>query len=196
MIVVVNIGGANLASITNALDRLGKKWQLTADPDLISRSPHVILPGVGAAGKSMERLRAGGLPDCIRELKNPTLGICLGMQLLFTDSKEGNARCLDIIPGSVAPLVRKKDLTIPHMGWNSVRATENPTRLLMNIPDGSYFYFVHSYRAPDGPWVRGVTEHGDEFPSIVESDNFFGTQFHPERSAEAGEQLIRNFLRL
>lgn len=196
MIVVVDTGGANLASLLNALERLGKKALLTVDPDLIAKAEKVFLPGVGAAQHAMDRLLKLELVESLKKLKNPVLGLCLGMQLLFTSSEEGDTTCLGIFPDSVTRFPKRDGFPVPHMGWNRVSSTEDKTPLLKGIPDGNYFYFVHSYRAPDSPWVRGITEYGETFPSIVERENVFGVQFHPERSADAGEKLLQNFLSL
>lgn len=196
MIAVVNTGGANLASVTNALDRLQLSWELTADQTKIQQADRVILPGVGAAKDSMDRLVAAELPQVLRGLQRPTLGICLGMHLLFDDSTEGDAKCLGIIPGTVEPITRRPGITIPHMGWNAIERAADDTPLLDGIPNGSYFYFVHSYRAPVGEHVCAVADHGEPIPCVVARNNFFGTQFHPERSAEAGARLLENFATL
>ena len=196
MIAVVNTGGANLASILFALERLGKKGILTSDPHTISLADFVILPGVGAAALAMEQLQKAELVECLQKRTGPTLGICLGMQLLFTESEEGNAKCLGVLPGVVRSLKIKPTQTIPHMGWNRVVSAKNNSKLLHSIPDGTHFYFIHSYRTPEGVWVTSRTNYGEEFPATLEKENFFGTQFHPERSGEAGAKVLENFLTL
>jgi glutamine amidotransferase len=196
MIVIVNTGGANLASVHFAFDRLSLKTKVTADPELIHKASLVIFPGVGAALDSMERLKKLELIECIRSLKQPTLGICLGMQLLFEDSEEGPTSCLGLIPGQVSKIPYAPEYRIPHMGWNRIFKTNEPCTLLENIPDGSFFYFVHSYRAPLGPWVKAVTHHSVEVPAVVQKDNYIGVQFHPERSADMGSRIIKNFVEL
>ncbi|MFH1725431.1 MAG: imidazole glycerol phosphate synthase subunit HisH [Elusimicrobiota bacterium] len=195
MIAIIDAGGANFASITNALERLGTPGRLTKDPEVIGRADHVILPGVGAAADSMRRLRETGLVEVIRRLQRPLLGICLGMQLLFARSEEGETHCLGVLPGCVRRMEGGPGLSIPHMGWNRVRRTGS-SFLLSGVPDESHFYFAHSYQAPEGPWVRGTARHGRAFPAVVESGNFFGVQFHPERSADAGATILRTFLTL
>jgi len=192
MIAVVDTGGANIASIVNALERLERKGMLTGDPEVIRTASHVILPGVGAADDAMKRVQASELTQCLKELKQPTLGICLGMQLLFEKSEEGDVDCLGILPGRVGRLTPNQTLPVPHMGWNLVETKSGP--LYAGLPIESYFYFVHSFVAPEGSWVSGRFEYGGKFTASVEKGNFFGVQFHPERSSFAGHQLLRNFL--
>lgn len=192
MIAVVDTGGANLASVMNALERLEKKSVLTQDPETIRTASHVILPGVGAAADAMNRIESAGLVDCLRALKQPTLGICLGMQILFARSDEGDVPCLGIIPGTVKLLEPARALPIPHMGWNNIEDPTGP--LFADLRATSYFYFVHSFVAPEGDWVNGRFEYGGRFTASVQRDNFFGVQFHPERSSVAGHKLLRNFL--
>jgi imidazole glycerol-phosphate synthase subunit HisH len=193
MIAIVDTGGANLASLLNALERLEREAKVTSDPEVILKASHVFLPGVGAAGDSMERLRRTELVSLLKELKQPTMGICLGMQLLFEKSDEGPAECLGILPGTVSRLPNRRGFSVPHMGWNQV---EGGGRLLRDLSEESYFYFVHSYVVPDGDWVQARFDHGGNFPAIVEKDNYFGAQFHPEKSAKAGAALLRNFIEL
>jgi glutamine amidotransferase len=143
----------------------------------------------------MARLRESGLVQVIRDLSCPLLGICIGMQLLFEWSAEGSTPTLGLIPGQVTRLVAKEGLRVPHMGWNPVRQAK-PSRLLAGIPDGAPFYFVHSYRAPDGDFVSAFAEHGERIPTIVERGRVYGVQCHPEKSQSAGAQLLRNFINL
>jgi len=192
MIAIVDTGGANIASVLNALRRLERPAHLTSDPETIRKASHVILPGVGAAADAMKRVQANELVDCLRELKQPTLGICLGMQLLFDSSDEGDAQCLGILPGRVTKIETDTALPVPHMGWNSVDSSAGA--LYRGLPASSYFYFVHSFVAPEGDWVTGRFQYGKTFTASVERGNFFGVQFHPERSSLAGHQLLRNFL--
>lgn len=197
MIAIVDTGGANIASVKNALARLNYESELTADPKKIEQATHVILPGVGAAGAAMERIHRNGLFQALKELKRPTLGICLGMQILFERSTEGDVQCLGIFDGTVQKLVPEVSLTVPHMGWNRVNSIESESsKLLFGIPQGTHFYFVHSYVAPRAATLRGVFEYGGSFPALVEKENFFGVQFHPERSGVWGERLLTNFLNL
>ena len=187
--------GANLASLQFAFSRLGASVEVSDDPARLRSASHVILPGVGAAKTAMSRLGEHGLVDAIPALDMPVLGICLGMQLLFRHSAEEDARCLGVIDADVERFTDAPDLPIPHMGWNQV-AFERESDLTRGIAPGSYAYFVHSYAAPAGPFTRAVTEYGRPFSAIVEQGNFFGTQFHPERSAEIGAQILKNFLAL
>lgn len=193
-VLVVQTGCANIASVCNALDRLGERWQLSAVPAEVARAERVILPGVGAAGLAMASLRRAGLVEVLRGLRQPLLGICLGMQLLFESSAEGQTPCLGVLPGRVTRLQPERQLPLPHMGWNRVRARGAACALLAGIPDGSHFYFVHSYRASMENSVAAVADYGGDFPALVARDNFFGTQFHPEKSAAQGARLLRNFL--
>ena len=183
-VAIVANGGANIASLRFALDRLGASSQLTRDPEALRHAPRVILPGVGAAADAMTRLHALGLVDAIRQLRQPVLGICLGMQLLFESSEEGSTTCLGLIPARVTRFADRAGLPVPHMGWNRVRATS------------PYMYFVHSYAAPTGPWSTATTDYGGEFSAMVRHGNFLGAQFHPERSSSAGRRLLANFLEL
>lgn len=191
-VAVVNSGGANISSVLHALRRLGTEPVFTADPHLISQASHVILPGVGAAGRAMSVLRESGLVDTIRTLQQPVLGVCLGMQLLFETSAEDETELLGLIPSRLERIPDRPGLRVPHMGWNSIgNLAEDP--LTANL-DGKWFYFVHSYAAPVGDWTLSSSTHGTTFSAIVRQANFCGAQFHPERSAGAGAQLLRNFL--
>ena len=190
---LVDCGGANIASLRFALQRLGVDARFTQDRQEIENAERVILPGVGAAGAGMQRLAAAGLEDLIPRLTQPVLGICLGMQLLYEVSSENDTPCLGVIPGRVELLEGAPDLTIPHMGWNQVARRGEPG-LMDGIPDGAWFYFVHSYAAPVTPDCVAETTHGRAFASVVRRDNFLGVQFHPERSGRYGQRLLRNFL--
>lgn len=195
MIAIIDTGGANLASVTNAFDRLGAAWELTKDREKIRNASHVILPGVGAAKDSMDRLVQDGLDSFIKTLTQPTLGICLGMQLLFESSHEGPTPCLGIIPEEIVKMEPQPSITVPHMGWNQVKFTEEQA-LFRGIPNKSYFYFVHSYQANKSEFVKAHTDHGGFVAAVVQRDNFYGVQFHPERSGSLGAQLLRNFISL
>ncbi len=192
-VAIVDGGGANIASLQFALARLGVAGELTVDPAVIRSASHVILPGVGAARSAMDRLQATGLDTVIPGLTQPVLGICLGLQLLFERSEEENSDCLGILRGSVLRFSPAPGRPVPHMGWNQVRRVRN-SALLADIPDDSYFYFVHSYAAETGEMTVGCTEYGWPFSAVLESDNFLATQFHPERSGPLGSQVLRNFL--
>lgn len=191
-IAVINSGGANLGSVVQALNRLGAESVLTRDGEVIRQASRVILPGVGAAAWSMNALREHGLVDVIRGLAQPVLGICLGLQLLFESSEEGDTPCLGLIPGRVSRLPEASGLRLPHMGWNQLNwKTEDP--LARGLAGDEWFYFVHSYAAPIEEAVA-TSEHGREFAAVVRRDNFAACQFHPEKSASAGQTLLRNFL--
>jgi len=194
-VAIIANGGANIASLRFALDRLGVSSRLTADADELRRAPRVILPGVGAAADAMERLRSLGLDSVIPTLTQPVLGICLGMQLLFEASEEGDTKCLGILPARVTRFPDRQGFPVPHMGWNQVvPQTDSP--LTRGLGDDAYVYFVHSYAAPVGPWTEAVTDYGGEFSAIVRHANFHGAQFHPERSSRTGQRLLANFLAL
>ena len=194
-VALVDCGGANIASLRFALKRLGVEAHFTRDASEIENAARVILPGVGAAGSGMERLAAAGLEGLIPRLTQPVLGICLGMQLLYDGSSEDDTPCLGVIPGRVDLLKGSPQHTIPHMGWNQVMQRGEPG-LLAGIPNGAWFYFVHSYAAPVSAGCIGETDHGRGFASVVHKDNFYGVQFHPERSGRHGARLLKNFLDL
>ena len=194
-VAIIASGGANIASLRFALDRLGASSQLTTDVDELRRAPRVILPGVGAAADAMSRLRSLGLTSVIPTLTQPVLGICLGMQLLFAGSEEGATECLGIFPARVTRFPDRQGFPVPHTGWNQlVPQTGSP--LTRGLGDDAYLYFVHSYAAPVGPWTDAVTDYGGEFSALVRHANFHGAQFHPERSSRAGQRLLANFLAL
>jgi glutamine amidotransferase len=191
-IAVVDSGGANISSVLHALRRLGTEPDFTSDPIRIQTADHVILPGVGAAGHAMQVLADNGLVDVIRALRQPVLGICLGMQLLFESSEEDDARLLGLIPARLQRLPEEPGLRVPHMGWNAIRNLRSDP--LTDSLDGRWFYFVHSFAAPIGDWTLSTSVHGVTFSAVVRDGNFHGAQFHPERSAAAGAALLRNFL--
>ena len=193
--VIIASGGANLASLQFALQRLGVDAPVTESPDLIRNASHVLLPGVGAARDAMTRLDAAKLTPLIRQLRQPVLGICLGMQLLFSGSDEDQAECLGIIPGQAHRFAADSALPVPQMGWNQLRL-RTESMLLNDIVDGEYAYFIHSYALPEGAYTRATADYGAPFSAVVQQDNFFGTQFHPERSATLGARLLGNFLEL
>jgi glutamine amidotransferase len=192
-IAVVNSGGANISSVLHALRRLGAEPRFTADPAVIRAADRVILPGVGAAGRAMEVLGMNGLVEVIRSLSQPVLGICLGMQLLFESSEEDDADLIGLIPARLRRLPDQEDLRVPHMGWNAI-VTTRPDPLSDPL-DGKWFYFVHSYAAPVGDWTLATSKHGRSFSAIVRQRNFYGAQFHPERSAAAGAALLKSFMK-
>lgn len=192
-VVIVATGGANTASLRFALERQGARCELSADAARIRAATHVVLPGVGAAADAMARLRRDGLDALIPALRQPVLGICLGMQLLFEFSAEGHTPCLGILPGAAARLGEAPGRPVPHMGWNTLRI-ERESPLLEGLRNGDYAYFVHSYAVPRCAATTAVSEYGEPFSACVAWRNFYGTQFHPERSAALGARLIGNFL--
>lgn len=194
-VIIVANGGANIASLQYALDRLKTPSTLSADPARIRRASHVILPGVGAAADAMRRLRQERLHELLPTLRQPVLGICLGMQLLFDASDEGGSQCLGIIPGHAHRFPDSNDRPVPHMGWNTLRM-ERDCPLLTGIGPEEYAYFVHSYALPVSAATVASTLYGEPFSACVQWKNFFGAQFHPERSAAVGARLLRNFLSL
>ncbi|AGG88519.1 imidazole glycerol phosphate synthase subunit hisH [Rhodanobacter denitrificans] len=195
MVVLVDAGGTNIGSVRYALQRLGADAALTADAAAIRAADKVILPGVGAAGPGMARLRELGLVDVLRSLEQPVLGVCLGMQLLCAHSEEGDTGCLGLIPAPVRRFVETPGLRVPHMGWNGLSVQrEHP--LLAGLDDGEQAYFVHSYAAPVGDWTLATADYGGAFSAVIAHGNFHGMQFHPERSAAVGARLLKNFLEL
>ena len=194
-VAIVDNGGANIASLRYALERLGADARLTADPDALRAAPRVILPGVGAAAVAMQRLQSLGLVETIRELRQPLLGICLGMQLLFDVSEEGDTACLGLLPGRVQRFAERDGYPVPHMGWNQLEFS-SPDPLLDGIAPGAHVYFVHGYAVPVGPWTVATADYGGPFSAVVRQANFVGTQFHPERSGSTGARLLANFLEI
>lgn len=194
-VVIADTGGANVASLRFALERLGAFAEVTCDGAAIARAERIILPGVGAAAHAMDRLRAAGLVSVIRTLTQPVLGICLGMQLLFRESAEGATACLNLLPGSVTGMTPAPGRPVPHMGWNEVRQLRTDP-LLEGIRDREHAYFVHSYAVGVSGFTLASAEYGTQFSAVVRRRNFYGTQFHPERSGKTGARLLHNFLRL
>ncbi len=192
-VAIIDSGGANLASLRYALERLGTGSVVSTDAELIGRARRVLLPGVGAAGNAMARLREYGLDRLIPQLRAPLLGICLGMQLLFDYSEEGDTACLGVFPGSIGRIPARAGLPVPHMGWNTLELRRSDA-LLGNLGAAEHFYFVHSYAAPLGADTLAAVDYGGAFSAVVRRGNFLGVQFHPERSGRAGAQLLRNFL--
>lgn len=196
MIAIVNYGLGNLASVRNAFAAVGEAAVVTSDPIQIRNASGIVLPGVGAASAGMRLLQERGLDTVVKDAAatgRAVLGLCLGMQLLFERSEEGDARCLDLLPGSVGRL--RGELKVPHIGWNQV-TTRDALPLWRDVPADPYFYFVHSYvcRPDDPSVVAGTTEYGERFCSVVARGRVWGTQFHPERSGPLGLRLIRNFV--
>ena len=196
MIAIIDYDTGNLRSVCNALDRIGAEYVLTDDPQVIAGADRVLLPGVGEASSAMRKLQERGLCDVIKSLKVPVLGICIGMQLMCRHSEEGNVDCLGIFDS----IVRKFDadssagVKVPHMGWNSV--TQLKTGLFDGLSDGDFVYFVHSFAADVCEDTIAVSDNGRSFSAAMNKDNFYGAQFHPEKSGEVGENILRNFMKL
>ena len=197
MIAIIDSGGANIASVRFALERLGVDSVLTADPAVISAAERVILPGVGAAPVAIAQLARAGLVECIRGLTQPVLGICLGMQLLFERSEEGDTPLLGLVGGTCGAFDPGMGLTVPHMGWNRLLPRgEGRHPLLSGVEDGAHVYFVHSYAAPVSADTVASCSYGVDFTALVARGNFMGAQFHPERSGPVGARILGNFLAL
>jgi glutamine amidotransferase len=194
-VVLVDAGGTNIGSVRYALQRLGVDAALTSDAATIRHADKVILPGVGAAGPGMARLRELGLVEVLRGLTQPVLGVCLGMQLLCAHSEEGDTACLGVIPAPVRRFVEAPGLRVPHMGWNAL-SIRRKHPLLAGLDDDEQVYFVHSYAVPTGEWTLADSDYGEPFSAVIARDNFHGMQFHPERSAAVGARLLQNFLDL
>lgn len=207
MIAVIDYGLGNTGSVVNALNTLGVKNVITNDTAVIKKATGLILPGVGAAGQGMKNLKKNGLDKIIvEEIKKckPFLGICLGMQLLFETSEEGNVNCLGIFEGTVKKFTKMRK--IPQIGWNNVETqisklksqnnNSKQKKLFAGIPNNSYFYFVNSYycNPKDKKIIAGKTTYGETFASVVAKDNIVGVQFHPEKSGDVGFQLLKNFI--
>ena len=189
-LVLVDLGCGNLGSVSLAFGRIGIEPIVSADAREIATADKVILPGVGAAGFAMERIDALGLRGTLSSLKQPALGICLGMQLLFERSDEDATDCLGIIAGQVRRLDPAPGLPVPHMGWSRIDVRD-PN---LGIMSGDYLYFAHSFACDDGPATVATTSHGRAIPAVVRSGNWLGAQFHPERSGEAGARFLKCFL--
>jgi imidazole glycerol-phosphate synthase subunit HisH len=200
---IIDSGGANLASLRFAFERLGARTHVSSDARAIASAARVVLPGVGSAADAMRRLQRAGIAQMLPSLQQPVLGICLGMQLLFERSAEGGTECLGILEGAVRRLEAAPGRPVPHMGWNRLTRSR-PDPLLEGIGPGEYFYFVHSYAVPASPGqspgqsqsALAEVHYGQAVCAAVRRGNFCGTQFHPERSASAGARLLANFLRL
>ncbi len=196
---IIDTGCANLSSVKMAIQRLGVEPIVSCDAADIRAADKLILPGVGTAKAAMKNLQERNLVELIREAKQPLLGFCLGMQMLAQSSEESmdgesDIECLGIIPGKVK-LMQVGNLRLPHMGWNQIEHDETHP-LFKGIPSGSYFYFVHSYALEVTDATIAQCNYGQPFSAVVGKDNFFGAQFHPERSGKLGAQLIRNFLEM
>lgn len=187
---IVDLGCGNLGSVAIALERFGAVPLITADAERIARAERVVLPGVGAAGFAMKRIEALDLGGTLRSLRQPLLGICLGMQLLFEASEEADCPCLGIIPGRVRKLEPAAERPVPHMGWSRLAVSD----LSIGLRDGDYVYFAHSFACETGPETRAAADYGREIPAVVAKANYWGAQFHPERSGDAGARFLQAWL--
>ncbi|MDG4490852.1 imidazole glycerol phosphate synthase subunit HisH [Xanthomonas vesicatoria] len=192
---LIDAGGANLGSVRYALERLGIEARLVRDAAGLQGADRVILPGVGAAPEAMKRLRAQGLIEPLRQLQVPLIGICLGMQLLFERSEEGDVECLGLLPGVVRHMTPALGIRVPHMGWNQL-VPMRESALLAGLPERASAYFVHGYAAPVTPDTVAACDHGGLFTAVVQQGLRCGAQFHPERSADTGARILRNFLEM
>lgn len=192
MIAIVDYNAGNVRSVLNSLHRLGAEAEVSSDPDLLKKADRVIFPGVGNAKPAMQNLREKGLDKVLLELTQPFLGICLGMQLMCSHSEEGSTDCLNIFPERVKRF--EADKRVPHMGWNEL--IDMKGQLFKSLPDRSDVYFVHSYFVELGPDTSAKSEYGKIFTAALQRDNFYGVQFHPEKSGEAGAKILSNFLNI
>ena len=187
---IVDLGCANIGAVANAFGRLGLRPAITNDAVVIGSADRVVLPGVGSASFAMKRIRELGLFDCLRSLRQPVLGICLGMQLLFEESEEQETSCLGIIEGRIARLRPEARLPVPHIGWTRVVSRDDEP----GLTSGDYFYFAHSYAYLGGTHSIATADYGVPIGALVRSGNFLGAQFHPERSGPAGARFLAGFL--
>lgn len=194
MVAVIDYNMGNICSLGNALGRLGAEWVLTSDHTQISRANHVILPGVGNASEAMVNLKRLGLPEVIWKIRRPVLGICVGMQVMCRHSEEGNAECMGIFDAKVKRFSEMPGIKVPHMGWSRISNLES--NLFKGVEKNPYVYFVHSYYAPLCPDTIATSRHQEMFSAALKYENFYGVQFHPEKSGEVGERIIANFLSL
>jgi len=190
-IIIIKYNAGNIRSVDFALRRLGITAEISDDPDIIRTAGKVIFPGVGEASGTMEYLRQRGLDKVIRQLKQPVLGICLGMQLMCAYSEEGTTDCLGIFDTGVLRFNRGK---VPHMGWNALEGMQG--ELYKNLSIGTYVYYVHSYYVPENPDTTASSFYGTIFSASMQRDNFYATQFHPEKSGKYGEMILKNFIDL
>lgn len=191
-VAIIDYDAGNVQSLKFALDKLGVNSILTKDRELISKSDKVIFPGQGAAKNAMNKLHINDLVDLIPKLKQPVLGICLGMQLLFEKTEEGNVKGLGIIKGYVKKFSEK--VKVPQMGWNTLENLES--KLFNNINEGEYMYLVHSYYVPKINETIAKSYYGINYSVSIKKDNFYGVQFHPEKSSKSGQLILKNFLKL
>ena len=189
-LVIVDVGCGNIGSVGIAFERFGLAPRITAGPAEIAAADKVILPGVGAAGYAMEQIRARGLVHTLRSLTQPVLGICLGMQLLFERSAEEDTACLGIVAGEVRRLDPAPGRPVPHMGWSRLTVAD----AAIGLADGDYVYFAHSFACDPGPDTVATADYGRPIPAVIRKANWWGAQFHPERSGPAGARFLEAFL--
>lgn len=194
MIAIIDYGMGNLRSVKNALTRLGADFTVTSDAEVIKAADKVLLPGVGNAAEAMKNLRDLGLVDVIRSLRKPCLGICIGMQILCRHSEEGDTDCIGLFDTDVVKFSPDSDHKVPHMGWNSIENLSS--KLFKGIEEGVFVYFVHSYYPRTCCDTAATCKYGTMFSAALRYENFFGTQFHPEKSGDIGERILANFLAL
>ena len=195
MIAIIDYDAGNIRSVGNALQRLGAEYELTADPARILAADKVILPGVGNAAEAMASLQERGLCELVKTLRRPVLGICVGMQLMCRDSEEGQTQCLGIFDAHVRRFQEAPDAKVPHMGWNAIGNLDS--KLFKGMEGGSFVYFVHSYYPGLCPDTIATCRHGEQlFSAALKYENFYGTQFHPEKSGSVGAAILQNFLAL
>lgn len=193
MIAIIDYGAGNVASLANALEEINAKYIITSDISQIEMSYKIILPGVGEASFAMNKLESKNLVDYIKNTKKPLLGICLGMQLLTSFTEENNTKCLDIIKTNCIKF--NEDLKIPQIGWNQVEMIQDDP-IFLNVKRNENFYFANSYYNPLNQYSIAKTEYSIEYSSAIKFNNFYGVQFHPEKSSVAGLQLLKNFVEL
>ena len=191
---IIKYNAGNIQSVLNALERLGYNATVTDERDLILGADKVIFPGVGEASSAMKSLQENGLDSIIKELKQPVLGICVGMQLLCAHSEENDTECLGIVPVKVRKFRAQKDLKVPQVGWNNIYGLKSA--LFKDIANNSFIYNVHSYFAEDSPYTIASCNYGITYAAAIQKDNFYGVQFHTEKSAQTGDKIIQNFLNL
>jgi glutamine amidotransferase len=194
-VAIIKYNAGNIYSVNYALKRLGIDPVITADKEILQKADKIIFPGQGEATKTMEYLKAHRLDELIIGLKQPVLGICIGMQLLCRYSEEGNVKCLGVFDVPVLKfLPEKREDKVPHMGWNTL--TQLKSDLFKGLPEESFVYFVHSYYVPESAYTIAKTDYIQEFSASLHKDNFYAVQFHPEKSGTIGEVILKNFIQL